>query len=144
MEVAERRREKVERLARVGQKEARQELEALERVLESLNQGIPLRRVAGEVEGLAGRTKEWGFLTDRPVLYVLNLGEEQIPGQAELLTEVQERFRTWTACFSPWALRWRRKSWTWTRPNGSVSGKRWSGALPGSNAWSRKAIGSWT
>ena len=41
MEVAERRKEKAERLARVGQKEARQELEALERVLEIVESGNP-------------------------------------------------------------------------------------------------------
>jgi len=101
IEVAERRKEKAERLARVGQKEARQELEALERVLDALNQGIPLRRVAGEAEGLAGRTKEWGFLTDRPVLYVLNLGEEQIPGQAGLMAEVQEKVQDVGCVFLP-------------------------------------------
>ncbi len=91
IEVAQRRKEKTERLARVGQKEARQELALLDRILDSLNQGIPLRRSADEEGGLAERTREWGFLTDRPVLYVLNLGEEQISGQEELLAEVQEK-----------------------------------------------------
>jgi GTP-binding protein YchF len=89
IEVAERRTEKIERLARVGQKEAQQELQTLERVLESLNRGIPLRRSIREGEVLPGGYKEWGFLTDRPVLYVLNLGEEQISRQEELTAEVR-------------------------------------------------------
>jgi GTP-binding protein YchF len=91
MEVAERRKEKAERLARVGQKEAREELEALESILGALNQGIPLRQLGGSEGTLAGRAKEWGFLTDRPVLYVLNIGEEQIPGREDLLAEVREK-----------------------------------------------------
>jgi hypothetical protein len=93
LEVAERRKEKAERLARVGQKEARQELEALGRIVESLNQGIPLRRSVRELEGLAGRAKEWGFLTDRPVLYVLNMGEEQISRQDDLLEALRRKLQ---------------------------------------------------
>lgn len=101
LEVAERRKEKTERVARVGQKEAQEELEALERVLDSLNQGIPLRRSGGKQKELAGRYKEWGFLTDRPVLYVLNLGEEQIPRQEELLTELREEVQDEDRVFLP-------------------------------------------
>jgi GTP-binding protein YchF len=101
IEVAMRRKEKTERLARVGQKEAQRELQLLERVLESLNQGIPLRRSAVEREQLSGETKEWGFLTDRPVLYVLNLGEEQLRRQEELLAGVQEKIQDVDCVFLP-------------------------------------------
>lgn len=101
MEVAERRKEKAERLARVGQKEAREELEALERILDSLSRGIPLRHLTGPERTLAGRAKEWGFLTDRPVLYVLNLGEEQIPGQEDLLAEVRAKVQDVDCVFLP-------------------------------------------
>ncbi len=76
-------------------------MEALERILESLNQGIPLRQSVGAGRMLAGRTKEWGFLTDRPVLYVLNLGEEQIPRQEELLAEVREKVQDVDCVFLP-------------------------------------------
>jgi hypothetical protein len=101
IEVAERRKEKAQRLARVGQKEARQELDLLEGWLETLNRGIPLRRSVGREERRAGRFKEWGFLTDRPVLYVLNLGEEQIPRQAEIVARMRERLEDVDCVFLP-------------------------------------------
>jgi GTP-binding protein YchF len=101
MEVAERRKEKAERLARVGQKEAQEELDALERILETLNQGIPLRQSVGQARMHSGGYKEWGFLTDRPVLYVLNLGEEQIPRQEEVVREVKERVQETACVFLP-------------------------------------------
>jgi GTP-binding protein YchF len=101
IEVAERRKEKAERLARVGQKEAEQEVDLLERLLESLDQGVPLRRSAGEGQTLPGGTKEWGFLTDRPVLYVLNLGEEQLRRQEELLAGVREKVQDVDCVFLP-------------------------------------------
>ncbi len=101
IEVAERRKEKAERLARVGQKEAREEMQLLEQVLESLNRGIPLRHSADIGTDLLGRTKEWGFLTDRPVLFVLNLGEDQIPGQDRLVEEVQARVQEVDSVFLP-------------------------------------------
>ena len=101
IEVAERRKEKMERLSRVGRKEAREELEALERILETLNQGNPLRRSVGEQEMSAGTYKEWGFLTDRPVLYVLNVGEEQIPRQEELAERVREHVQDPGCVFLP-------------------------------------------
>jgi GTP-binding protein YchF len=101
IEVAERRRDKAEKLARVGQKEARQELELLEQVLESLHQGIPLRRSLGKGKSLSGRTKEWGFLTDRPVLYVLNIGEEQIARRESVRAEVQAKVQDADSIFLP-------------------------------------------
>ena len=100
-QVAERRKEKTERLARVGNREAQQELEALERILEVLNQGIPLRRSVGEEDRLPRDYKEWGLLTDRPVLYVLNLGEEQIPRQEEIVAEVEEKVQDMGCVFLP-------------------------------------------
>jgi GTP-binding protein YchF len=101
IEVAERRKEKTERLARVGQKEAQGELETLERILGTLNQGIPLRQSVGEGGVPAEGCKEWGFLTDRPVLYVLNLGEGQIPRQEEIVREVNERLQDMACVFIP-------------------------------------------
>jgi ribosome-binding ATPase YchF (GTP1/OBG family) len=44
-----------------------------------------------------GGYKEWGFLTDRPVLYVLNLGEGQVPRQDEILEAVREQVQD-SAC----------------------------------------------
>lgn len=101
LEVAERRKEKTSRLARVGQKEAQREGEVLEEILESLNRGIPLRRVPGAAQEFSGRLKEWGFLTDRPVLYLLNLGEEQISRQEELVAEVREKAQDVGCVFLP-------------------------------------------
>ena len=101
IEVAERRREKTERLARVGGKQAQEELAVLEGILGSLNQGIPLRRLAGQGVPNSAASKEWGFLTDRPVLYIMNLGEEQIARQGEITEQVKSEIQDVDCVFLP-------------------------------------------
>ncbi len=99
IEVAERRRERLRKVARTGEKEARRELEVVDRILEALNQGIPLRRWSGVEEGWAAHLKEWGFLTDRPVVVVLNLGEEQLSGAAGIEEEIRRGLEDPTPAF---------------------------------------------
>ncbi len=74
LEVVTRRMERISRQAKSGVKEARAELEVLERVKEGLERGIPLRlqgiRPSESLRGL-------NLITGKPVLYVANIGEEE-------------------------------------------------------------------
>jgi len=103
LDVVERRLEKVERVARTGEKEAREERETLIGFQRLLSRGIPLRRFeqgdrpegSGEVE----RIREWGLLTGKPVLYVLNLDEEQISDPEPIIEPIRNRFQEEDAGF---------------------------------------------
>ena len=105
LDVVERRREKVQRTARAGKKEAVEELEQLEWIHRHLNEGIPLRcavrsgKYRAEADG--GMFKEWGLLTDRPVLYVLNLDEDQIRRQDSIVQEIRMLLKDEEASFLP-------------------------------------------
>jgi GTP-binding protein YchF len=72
--VLERRRERVAKAARVGEKGARDEMAVLDALAAHLDAGEPARTFAGELPG------ELDLLTSKPVVYVANVGEE---GDAE-------------------------------------------------------------
>jgi len=105
LEVVERRLEKVARMARVGNREAVEELDHLRWIREQLGQGIPLSRAGGNrrdpVVDHAARYKDRGLLTDRPVFYVLNLGEQQLPRQEQLARQIRESLADEDAPFLP-------------------------------------------
>ena len=109
LEVVEKRRDKVRRVARTGQRDAKREAEQLDGIHQLLNQGIPLRQAmqADQREGLedSEKYKEWGLLTDRPVLYLLNIGEDQVPRQDRLVQEVKDHFREEGASFLPFCAK---------------------------------------
>jgi len=90
LEVVERRREKLKRTARIGQKEALEQLRQLDGLFETLSAGIPLRQVSKEKGLLLNQYKQWGLLSDRPVLYLFNLDEEQITRQTEIISEARK------------------------------------------------------
>ncbi len=79
LETLERRREKVEKKARSGEKDALREMEILERVVEALSQGSQLRRVPFSPEDTA-RLGFLQLLTLKPVLYIANIEEAEAGG----------------------------------------------------------------
>jgi len=75
-DIVSRRIAKIEKLARVGEKQYREELEILKKIESGLNNGIPVRlmlMLEGEIKGL----KEIQLLTSKPVLYVANVSERE-------------------------------------------------------------------
>jgi GTP-binding protein YchF len=77
---------KVERRAKTGEREAREEFAVLERAREALQKGTVLRKVAwsgGEMSHL----RDYFLLTDKPLLYIANIDEESL---AEPPAEVGE------------------------------------------------------
>jgi len=87
LEIVERRLEKVRRYERLGQKEAQEEIETLKSLREQLGQGVSVRDA--HVKGLPEeRWKEWGLLTGKPILYVVNIGEDQVSEGERICNEM--------------------------------------------------------
>ena len=76
LEISSRRIAKIEKLAQVGEKQYREELEILKQIESGLNNGMPVRHMLtlkGEVKGL----KDIQLLSSKPVLYVANISESE-------------------------------------------------------------------
>ena len=78
LEVVNKRRDKIAGTARLkpGAKE-KEELQLLDRLADHLNDGNPIRTLTLEPEE-AKLLRSFSFLTAKPVLYVANIGEDQI------------------------------------------------------------------
>jgi ribosome-binding ATPase len=94
--VVERRIEKLESGGRHGtpaEREANEkELEALERIVPSLRDGIPLRDVT-LTDDESKRLRGYRFLTEKPVLLLLNIGESDVARAAEIVAEFAARYK---------------------------------------------------
>lgn len=71
LEMARRQFEKIEKVAKAGQKEAKEEVQILEWCMNELSRGVPLRRCPH----LLQKISQFSFLTAKPVLYVANISE---------------------------------------------------------------------
>jgi len=78
LETLEKRLERVKKMARIGDKEAAAQQEVLQRLYDHLSAGNPARTFerSKEEEPLI---RELFLLTDKPVLYVANVAEEDLP-----------------------------------------------------------------
>ena len=86
----ERRLERIEKKARSGERDAQKELVVLEKLHAVLSEGEPVRTV-----DLADHEARWirglHLLTSKPVLYVVNVGEEDLPeGENEHVRALRE------------------------------------------------------
>jgi GTP-binding protein YchF len=73
MEVLERRKTKIEKLAKSGDKEARSQMEVLKKLIESINNGRPARAVTGLTDEDQRFVKSLTLLSAKPVLYICNV-----------------------------------------------------------------------
>jgi len=97
LDVAEKRRDKLAKKARSGEKEAKRELALVERILEVLGEGRPVRSMEIDPEEV-GLLKQLQLLTAKPVLYVLNVGEDDLgTGENELTRSVAAQLRAESA-----------------------------------------------
>src|SRR5205807_7630819 len=67
------------------------ELEVLARISPQLEEGTPIRNM-GISEDDEKAIRNYGFLTAKPVLIVINLGEEALDSAAELEAKVRESY----------------------------------------------------
>ena len=96
VEVIERRMEKLRTTGRHGtaaEREANeQELELLERLVGPLREGVPLRDHSLSQDEWR-RLRGFRFLTEKPVLLLLNIGEADSPRAAEIVADFAGRYR---------------------------------------------------
>ena len=77
LESVEKKKTKVAKLAQAGIKEAKAELPVLNKVFDTLQEGIPARTLDLSEDDLAV-IRELNLITLKPVLYVLNISEDDI------------------------------------------------------------------
>ncbi len=78
LETVERRSERAARSARSGDRAAAREAQVIDRLRAHLSEGEPARTFTATAEERA-LYRDLGLLTDKPVLYVANVGEEDLP-----------------------------------------------------------------
>ena len=96
LEVMEKRIEKLQTSGRHGtpaEREANErELAALEKLVPALREGKPMRDVELS-DDEQKRIRGFRFLTEKPVLLLLNIGEDDIARSGELIAEMSGRYR---------------------------------------------------
>ncbi|MDT8440735.1 MAG: redox-regulated ATPase YchF [Desulfuromonadales bacterium] len=89
LETVERRRLRIEKLAKSGDKAAQEELTLLVKVADCLNQGRPAR--SADLSGEQRRQlRDLHLITDKPVLYVANVAEDDLTGEHPSVTRLRE------------------------------------------------------
>jgi GTP-binding protein YchF len=93
LDVVTKRREKIAGTARLkpGAKE-KEEMDLLDRLAAHLDQGKPIRTLSFEAEQ-AKLLRSFSFLTAKPMLYVANIGEDQIGKETPELQAVRDEAR---------------------------------------------------
>lgn len=80
LDTLEKSKERLTKTARSGDKSAKESLALVERLIEALNQDKTIRQLAlTEKEGVIG--KPFNLLTQKPILYVANVSEEELRGE---------------------------------------------------------------
>ena len=77
LESVEKRKQRIEKIAKSGDKDARAELPLLERIIEGFGEAKPVRAQGLEEEELE-MIKELTLLTAKPSLYVANISEDEV------------------------------------------------------------------
>ncbi len=77
LESVEKRKQRIEKIAKSGDKDARAELSLLERIIEGLGEAKPVR-AQGLDEDELEMIKELTLLTAKPSLYVANISEDEV------------------------------------------------------------------
>ena len=80
METLERRKTKLEKLAKSGNAEARMQIGVIKKVIESINNNIPAREITNFSDEESGFLKSLTLLSAKPVLYICNVMD---PGDTE-------------------------------------------------------------
>jgi GTP-binding protein YchF len=80
---------KAQRTAKSGDKEAKLRVSAIEKCLEHLSKELPLRQLT--IDPAEAKTiASYGLMTAKPILYVANIGEDDLLGEHELVTRVRQ------------------------------------------------------
>ena len=84
--------DKATRNARTGSREAKAQVELLKRCEALLDEGQPIRNLAASAgDDEAKLLRGYSLLTAKPVLYVANVDEDDLAGEAEAVQQVRQR-----------------------------------------------------
>ncbi len=113
LEIAEKRAQKIQKTAQTtGDKKLRQELEALKKALDILGKSESLRQHSWSQEELS-HLKPLNFISLKPVLYVCNLRERDMPKRREIISGITQSLGGKTAPLAvPCALEAEMIHWT--------------------------------
>lgn len=90
LETAEKKLEKVKRAAKTGQKEAQKESEILQKIISWLEQGQSVRSLEVDDEDRETFVKPLQFITDKPVMYVCNVNENDAVDGNEMVEKIKK------------------------------------------------------
>jgi ribosome-binding ATPase len=96
LESVDKRSQRTQKQARAGDKKAQVELRALEKLHAVLDAGEPARAASLTPDELAA-IDELQLITRKPVLYVANVGEDDLAGKHPAVEQVRERATTESA-----------------------------------------------
>ncbi|QOJ00802.1 MAG: redox-regulated ATPase YchF [Phycisphaeraceae bacterium] len=83
--------DKAQRAARSGDKEAVARAEVLKKLKPVLDEGRPARAVSFDDPDQARAFKQLGLITSKPVLFVMNVDEDDVNGEGPLCRAVRDR-----------------------------------------------------
>src|SRR5215212_7725021 len=89
LDALQKRVDRVSRLARTGNKEAVQQLEAYTKASQAVEKGIPLRAIEFTADEQVPLS-ELNLITRKPVLFVANVAEDDLGKETPLLTKVKK------------------------------------------------------
>jgi GTP-binding protein YchF len=90
MDIVAKRQKKASNNAKSGDKKFKAEAAFLSRLLNHLDQGLPARRLTIDDENEQAVMKEMALLTDKPVLYVANVAEEDVVKGNDFVQQLTE------------------------------------------------------
>jgi ribosome-binding ATPase len=89
MQSLEKRLERIAKQARAD-KDLRREVESMEKLLAHLNEGRPVRTFPRDESDAIGPTlRELQFLTDKPVIFCANVGEDELQSPSEFVGKIR-------------------------------------------------------
>lgn len=89
MQVMENALPKAQRAAKIGDKDAKQRVEVIEKCLAQLNQGLPVRGL--ELDPMEKKVATtFGLMTAKPILFAANVDEKDLHGQGPLVQQVRD------------------------------------------------------
>jgi GTP-binding protein YchF len=89
LDALQKRIDRVQRLARAGQKDAQAQMEAYTKASQAVEKGAPLRAISFTEEEQKA-IDELNLITTKPVLFVANVAESDLAGESPLVTRVRE------------------------------------------------------
>lgn len=90
LETAEKKLEKVKRAAKTGNKDAQKEADILSKIINHLEQGQSVRSLPIDEDEYIKFVKPVQFITDKPVMYVCNVNEDDAVSGNEMVEKIKE------------------------------------------------------